>query len=63
MMARLAPTQPASLPQKSAPKNAVNWISRITCVSVETSSSKPPRSSGAAANVDDTAITVWMPSL
>ncbi len=58
-----APIHLASLPQKSAPKKAMNWIMRMTAVRVWVSSSMPPRIMGAAAKVAETAMTVWMPSL
>ena len=63
MIERLEPTQLASLPHSSAPKNAMNWIIRMTMINVDWSMPTPPRISGAAAKVDETAITVWMPSL
>ncbi len=63
MIARFAPIQPASLPQNSAPKNATNWMMRITAIRVSSGRSSPPLNRGAAANVDATAIMVCMPSL
>ena len=58
MIERLAPSQLVSLPHSNAPAKAMNWIIRMTMISVDWSIPTLPRISGATAKVDEMAMMV-----